>query len=173
MYEDKETCILPPVETIIEKAKKFKITKEDLMTIKKDYDTNFAKNPPKEIKRLPTLFEGAEEEEEKRIHSADLQATRKKSSFGPTQVVNNTKIDRQKVSQMMDDQIEKVNGEYLKVETRPMMDKTPSKSASVIQYRTTSKVKGENLQKKYENLRRMPFSLNEEVEKVFLLLSCW
>jgi hypothetical protein len=54
--------MLPPVETIIDKASRVKVTKEDIMTLKKEYDTNFAKNPAKEIKRLPTLFDGTEEE---------------------------------------------------------------------------------------------------------------
>ena len=161
------------MEDIIEKARKFKITKEDLISLKKDYETKFAKNPPKEIKRLPTLFDGIEDLEERKLHSAELQANQRDSNFEPTQVVNNTKIDRKKVTQMMDDEIEKANENLLRVEPKPMLDKTPSKSASVVQYRTTSKIKGEDLQKKYENLRRMPFSLNEEVEKVSHLLLVW
>lgn len=53
--------MLPPVETIIDKASRVKVTKEDIMALKKEYDANFAKNPIKEIKRLPTLFDGMEE----------------------------------------------------------------------------------------------------------------
>ena len=59
--------MLPPVETIIDKASRVKVTKEDIIAIKKEYDANVAKNPVKEIKRLPTLFDGTGEENKMEI----------------------------------------------------------------------------------------------------------
>ena len=47
---------LPSVEEVINKANKVNVTKADLFKLKKEYEWNIAKNPPKEIKRLQTLF---------------------------------------------------------------------------------------------------------------------
>jgi hypothetical protein len=54
----------------MDKANKMNITKEELILLKKEYQANVAKNPPKEIKRLPTLFEIPHEENE--VPSANL-----------------------------------------------------------------------------------------------------
>lgn len=47
---------LPSVEEVISKTNKIDVTKADLQRLKKEYESNIAKNPPKEIKRLQTLF---------------------------------------------------------------------------------------------------------------------
>ena len=72
---------LPPVEDIINKANKVKVTKEEIMLLKKEYEQKYAKNPPKEIKRLPTFFDViSEEEKERSISSKYIQ------NFTPIQV---------------------------------------------------------------------------------------
>jgi hypothetical protein len=66
--------MLPPVETIIDKAGKVKVTKEDILALKKEYETNVAKNPAKEIKKLPTLFDiNDEENKTKPVDKSNLQ----------------------------------------------------------------------------------------------------
>jgi len=52
-----KTWPLPSIEEIIDKTKNVQVTKSDILALKKEYDTNIAKNPMKEIKRLPTLFD--------------------------------------------------------------------------------------------------------------------
>lgn len=64
-----EDASLPPVEVIMDKASKVDVTKQDLMLLKKEYDFTVAKNPPKVIKRLPTLFEIINEEEKGEMSS--------------------------------------------------------------------------------------------------------
>jgi len=61
--EEEEKFLLPPVEKIIDKANKVKVTQDEIMILKKEYDQKYAINPPKEIKRLPTFFEIISEEE--------------------------------------------------------------------------------------------------------------
>ena len=60
---------LPPVEEIISKTNKINVTKADLLRLKKEYESNIAKNPPKEIKRLQTLFYDISEDENKSLDS--------------------------------------------------------------------------------------------------------
>lgn len=83
--EDEGFSLLPPVEEIIEKANKVKVTKEEIMTLKKEYEQEHAVNHPKEIKRLPTFFDVKSEEEK------DISISNKNiASYTPVQV--STKI---------------------------------------------------------------------------------
>lgn len=66
-----EDTPLPPIEEIMNIASRVNVTKEDLQILKKEYDTNIAKNPPREIKRLPTLFNIGNDEESKNDNIGD------------------------------------------------------------------------------------------------------
>lgn len=57
-----ENAILPSIEEIIDRSNKVKVTKETIMALKKEYEQKYARNPPKEIKRLPTFFDIKSEE---------------------------------------------------------------------------------------------------------------
>lgn len=61
--EEKDDNLLPPVNVIIDQVNKVKVTKEELIVLKKEYEQEYAINPPKEIKRLPTFFDIMSEEE--------------------------------------------------------------------------------------------------------------
>ena len=54
---------LPPAEEVINRANKVNVTKADLLRLQKEYESLIEKNPPKEIKRLHTLFYDVNEEE--------------------------------------------------------------------------------------------------------------
>lgn len=73
--------ILPSIEEIIDKANKVNVTKEEIMALKKEYEQKYARNPPKEIKRLPTFFDVKSEEEKEFSGSAKNIA-----NFTPIQV---------------------------------------------------------------------------------------
>lgn len=51
-------CILPSIEEIMIRTKNIKVSKAQLLALKKEYDADVAsRKPMKEIKRLPTLFD--------------------------------------------------------------------------------------------------------------------
>lgn len=78
----------------MDRASKVNVTKADLMTIKKQYEAVAAKNPVKEIKRLPTLFDGPNEEdkEEKSSTHPQTEPSPGVNQFTPIQVNFDSKI---------------------------------------------------------------------------------
>jgi hypothetical protein len=81
-----DDCILPPVETIIDRANKMNVTKEDLILLKKEYLSNVAINPRKEIKRLPTLFETPSDNVSVSIRNTKTHHSPEENPFAPAEV---------------------------------------------------------------------------------------
>lgn len=78
----------------MDRASKVNVTKAELMRIKKQYEAVAAKNPAKEIKRLPTLFDGpkGQEEEEKSSTHPQTEPSPGVNQFTPIQVNFHSKI---------------------------------------------------------------------------------
>ena len=90
---------LPPAEEVISRANKVKVTKADLLKLKKEYESHIEKNPHKEIKRLNTLFYDLNEEE--KASNIQSMVSNSANEAHPVQIQESTVRDLCKATKLL------------------------------------------------------------------------